>query len=53
MTVANARTMLFTKARLVAIVVSCTQLQLINKGVVLELGPLSREVALSGNIKLK
>ena len=53
MTVSNARIMLITRARLVVIVIICTRLQLINKGVVLELGPLSREVALSGNIKLK
>ena len=53
MTVSNARIMLITRARLVAIVNFCTRLQLISKGVVLQLGPLSREVALSGNIKLK
>ena len=49
----NARIMLITRARLVVIVIICTRLQLISKGVVLQLGPLSREVALSGNIKLK
>ena len=53
MTVSNARTMLITRARLVEIVISCTRLKLINKGVVLELGPISREVVLSINIKLK
>ena len=44
MTVPNARTMLIMRARLVAIVISCTRLQLINEGVVLERGPLSREI---------
>ena len=53
MTVPNARTMLIMKAHLVAIVISCTRLQLINEGVVLEIGPLSREVVLSINTKQK
>ena len=54
MKVPDARTMLITRARLVEIVISCTRLKLIiNKGVVLELGPISREVVLSINIKLK
>ena len=54
MTVANARTMLITRARLVEIVISCTRLRLIkNKGVVLEQGPISRQVVLSINTKQK
>ena len=53
MKVPDARTMLIMRARLVAIVISCMRLQLINDGVVLEIGPLSREVVLSINTKQK
>ena len=51
--VASARTTLITRVRLVAIVVSCTPLQLINTGVAQGPGQPSREVKMYINILLK